>query len=224
MWSKTSPDGKPADVKAAEDAAKAAAEKADPSTPSEKAEAALADFNIQDFFKDPFGTIMKFLSMLFGKMGLSSILGGEKPEDFMKEWKNSPPTDKEKAEVPKLFEAGKKYFKDTKNFVTMLKDPDATRAVLKEKAKAKDDETWDSWIPRYLSETEKDDITTSKTLNAAAVAGKLTSPNTAQDKPAELLQKPAGAPAASTAAPAPTEPVATTPAKPDEPTAPATPS
>lgn len=143
-------------------------------------------FNFKDSFKSFGETIMEFLRWILGLFGMK--LGGGGVEDLLTEWKDITP--EEKNQIKEFYGAGKKYFSKMDNINKMLKSPDETRKMLAaKKTDTKENETWDGWIQRHLSEPEKSEISFSTTIEAKNVAGFLVSENGPDDQPAMPLQQ-----------------------------------
>lgn len=143
-------------------------------------------FNFKDSFKSFGETIMEFLRWILGLFGMK--LGGGGVEDLLTEWKDITP--EEKNQIKEFYGAGKKYFNKMDNVNKMLKSPDETRKMLAaKKTDAKENETWDGWIQRHLSEPEKSEISFSTTIEAKNVAAFLISENGPDDQPALPLQQ-----------------------------------
>ncbi len=143
-------------------------------------------FNFKDSFKSFGETIMEFLRWILGLFGMK--LGGGGVEDLLTEWKDITP--EEKNQIKEFYGTGKKYFSKMDNVNKMLKSPEETRKMLAaKKTDAKENETWDGWIQRHLSEPEKSEISFSTTIEAKNVAAFLISENGPDDQPALPLQQ-----------------------------------
>lgn len=162
------------------DAEKQAAESATTSAEESK------PFNLGDTFKNLWQGILDFLKWIFSALGLK--FGSESADDYLKEWKDI--TETERSQIKEFYAVGKKYFSKMDNVNSMLKSPEETRRFLSaKKDDTKENESWDGWIQRHLSEVEKGEISGSTPIDAKGVADRLVSANTASDTPAQPLQQ-----------------------------------
>lgn len=203
-----SPDGKWNKIDTAaenksKDDAKTDAEKQAAETAASGATKPAESFNLSNTFKDLGNTIMEFIKWFLALFGMK--FGTSGAEDFVKEWKDVTP---EEREMVKQFHAeSKKYFSKMDNVEKMLKDQDqARRMFTAKKSDTKADENWGKWIERHVSKLEQDDIIQNTKIGPKDVADMFITPNEQGEEPSKPLQptpQPAAGPGAGPKTPEP---------------------